>query len=208
MAGNDQDYDHLYKVVLVGDATVGKTHLLSRYTRGTLPKAPTATIGVEFATKTLQLEAEGGTVKAQIWDTAGQERFRTITSSYYRGAHGIIVVYDVTDKESFNNVKHWVQEIDKYAADGVNKLLVGNKCDLSSKKVVSYDEAKELSDSLGIQFMETSAKNAHNVEQAFQTMAREIKQRVASQPQAKTGAGGPTNLGAGRPVGQQGGCCK
>eukprot|EP00913_Durusdinium_trenchii_P034924 g32669.t1 len=121
--------------------------------------------------------------------------------SYYRGAHGIIVVYDVTDKESFNNVKHWVQEIDKYAADGVNKLLVGNKCDLSSKKV-------ELADSFGIQFMETSAKNAHNVEQAFQTMAREIKQRVAAQPQAKSGAGS-TTLGAGRPVGQgAGGCCK
>ncbi|CAL1125897.1 unnamed protein product [Cladocopium goreaui] len=162
-------------------------------------------------------------IKDRIWDTAGQERFRTITSSqrpsYYRGAHGIIVVYDaarqmarrfsafadvaceVTDKESFNNVKHWVQEIDKYAADGVNKLLVGNKCDLSSKKVVSYDEAKELADSFGIQFMETSAKNAHNVEQAFQTMAKEIKQRVASQPQAKSGAGS-TTLGAGRPVNQ------
>merc|ERR1739845_228643 len=110
-----------------------------------------------------------------------------------------------TDKESFNNVKHWVQEIEKYAADGVNKLLVGNKCDLSSKKVVSYDEAKELADSLNIQFMETSAKNAHNVEQAFQSMAREIKQRVAAQPQTKI-TGAPTTLGAGRPV-KQGGCC-
>merc|ERR1712230_278230 len=127
-----------------------------------------------------------------IWDTAGQERFRTITSSYYRGAHGIIVVYDVTDKESFNNVKHWIQEIEKYAADGVNKLLVGNKCDLASKKVVSFDEAKELADSLSVNFLETSAKNALNVEQAFQTMAGEIKQRVASQPPAaaRTGAGG------------------
>mmetsp|Transcript_11583 Transcript_11583/g.16542 ORF Transcript_11583/g.16542 Transcript_11583/m.16542 type:complete len:119 (-) Transcript_11583:118-474(-) len=113
---------------------------------------------------------------------------------------------DVTDKESFNNVKHWVQEIDKYAAGGVHKLLVGNKCDLSSKKVVSYDEAKELADSLGIQFMEASAKNAHNVEQAFQTMASQIKQKMATQPQARGGAGG-TTLGAAKPV-QQGGCCK
>merc|ERR1712232_757148 len=153
-------------------------------------------------------DSDGKTIKLQIWDTAGQERFRTITSSYYRGAHGIIVVYDVTDKESFNNVKHWVQEIEKYAADGVNKLLVGNKCDLSSKKVVSYDEAKELADSLGIQFMETSAKNAHNVEQSFQTMAKEIKQRVAAQPQARPG-GNTVRPGEGRPVGQQGGgCCK
>merc|ERR1711881_762451 len=100
------------------------------------------------------------------------------------------IVYDVTDKESFNNVKHWVQEIEKYAAEGVNKLLVGNKCDLSSKKVVSYDEARELADSLGIAFMETSAKNAHNVEQAFQAMAKDIKQRVASQPAATRAPGG------------------
>merc|ERR1712113_1191138 len=151
-----------------------------------------STIGVDFKIRTLDLE--GKTCKLQIWDTAGQERFRTITSSYYRGAHGIIIVYDVTDKESFNNVKHWFQEIEKYAADGVNKLLVGNKCDLASKKVVQYDEAKELADSLNIQFMETSAKNSHNVEQAFQTMAREIKQRVASMPQTKTAAS--TTLGA------------
>merc|ERR1711920_154862 len=139
------------------------------------------------------LDLEGKTVKLQIWDTAGQERFRTITSSYYRGAHGIIVVYDVTDKESFNNVKHWMQEIDKY--------------DLSSKKVVSYDEAKELSDSLGVQFMETSAKNAHNVEQAFQMMAGEIKTRVASAPAASTGAGGArAQLGGGTRVNQSKGC--
>merc|ERR1711972_469183 len=117
------------------------------------------------------LELDGKTCKLQIWDTAGQERFRTITSSYYRGAMGIIVVYDVTDKESFNNVKHWMQEIDKYASESVNKLLIGNKCDLSSKKVVSYDEAKELAESLSIQFLETSAKNAHNVEQPFMSMA-------------------------------------
>merc|ERR1711972_932967 len=152
------------------------------------------------------LELDGKTCKLQIWDTAGQERFRTITSSYYRGAMGIIVVYDVTDKESFNNVKHWMQEIDKYAADGVNKLLIGNKCDLSSKKVVTYDEAKELAESLDVQFMETSAKNAHNVEQAFQTMAGQIKERVATQQSAGPKAGG-TTLGAGAPVGASGGGC-
>merc|ERR1712039_1128846 len=141
-------------------------------------------------------------------DTAGQERFRTITSSYYRGAHGFIVVYDVTDKESFSNVKHWMQEIDKYAAENVNKLVIGNKCDLSSKKVVSYDEAKELSDSLSIKFMETSAKNAHNVEQAFQMMAAEIKTRVASAPAAQQGGGGRAQLGGAKPVNSGGGCCK
>lgn len=92
---------------------------------------------------------DGKTIKLQIWDTAGQERFRTITSSYYRGAHGIIVVYDVTDTESFNNVKQWLHEIDRYACDNVNKLLVGNKSDLTTKKVVEYQTAKEFADQLG-----------------------------------------------------------
>ena len=112
------------------------------------------------------------------WDTAGQERFRTITSSYYRGAHGIIVVYDVTDQESFNNVKQWLQEIDRYACENVNKLLVGNKSDLTTKKVVDFTTAKEFTDGLEIPFLETSAKNATNVEQAFLTMAAEIKNRT------------------------------
>ncbi|KAE9463053.1 hypothetical protein C3L33_05038, partial [Rhododendron williamsianum] len=120
----------------------------------------------------------------QQWDTAGQERFRTITSSYYRGAHGIIVslilkfavVYDVTDQESFNNVKQWLNEIDRYASDGVNKLLVGNKCDLTANKVVSYETAKAFADEIGIPFMETSAKDSTNVEQAFMAMAAAIKE--------------------------------
>ncbi|KAL9137467.1 MAG: hypothetical protein Q9175_001318 [Cornicularia normoerica] len=126
------------------------------------------------------IELDGKTVKLQIWDTAGQERFRTITSSYYRGAHGICVVYDVTDMDSFNNVKQWLQEIDRYATEGVNKLLVGNKSDMSDKKVVEYTVAKEFADSLGIPFLETSAKNASNVEQAFLTMARQIKERMGT----------------------------
>ncbi|GMH29860.1 hypothetical protein Nepgr_031703 [Nepenthes gracilis] len=111
------------------------------------------------------------------WDTAGQERFRTITSSYYRGAHGIIVVYDATDQGSFNNVKHWLNEVDRYASQNVNKLLVGNKCDLLAGKVISYETAKAFADEIGIPFMETSAKNAMNVEQAFMAMSASIKDR-------------------------------
>merc|ERR1719235_2879323 len=199
------EYDYLFKLLLIGDSGVGKSCLLLRFADDTYTESYISTIGVDFKIRTLDLD--GKTCKLQIWDTAGQERFRTITSSYYRGAMGIVIVYDVTDKESFNNVKHWMQEIDKYASENVNKLLIGNKCDLSSKKVVSYDEAKELADSLNVQFMETSAKNAHNVEQAFQTMAREIKTRVAANPTA-TKVNAPTQLGAGRPVGGQGGCCK
>merc|ERR1712070_1345575 len=127
-------------------------------------------------------------------DTAGQERFRTITSSYYRGAHGIIVVYDVTDMESFNNVKQWLNEIDRYASEKVNKMLVGNKSDLTSKKAVDYNTAKEFADSLSLSFLETSAKNATNVEQAFITMAAEIKNRMATQPQQQRAPGGNINV--------------
>uniref|UniRef100_A0A673KFE9 Ras-related protein Rab-1B n=1 Tax=Sinocyclocheilus rhinocerous TaxID=307959 RepID=A0A673KFE9_9TELE len=139
------------------------------------------------------------------WDTAGQERFRTITSSYYRGAHGIIVVYDVTDQESYNNVKQWLQEIDRYASENVNKLLVGNKCDLTTKKVVDYTTAKEFADSLAIPFLETSAKNATNVEQAFMTMAAEIKKRMG--PGATSGGDKPNLKIESTPVRQSGGGC-
>jgi len=200
------EYDYLFKLLLIGDSGVGKSCMLLRFADDTYTESYISTIGVDFKIRSVQ--HEGKTIKLQIWDTAGQERFRTITSSYYRGAHGIIIVYDVTDRESFNNVKNWVGEIDKYAADGVNKLLVGNKCDLASKKVVSTDEAKELADSLNLRLLETSAKNAHNVEEAFNTMAGEIKKRVASTQVRSGGGGGGVQLGAGQPVQRsQGGTC-
>ncbi|KAI4832864.1 hypothetical protein KUCAC02_015808 [Chaenocephalus aceratus] len=132
------EYDYLFKLILIGDSSVGKTNLLLRFADDT--GISSCTIGVDFKIRTIELD--GKTIKLQIWDTAGQERFRTITSSYYRGAHGIIVVYDVTDQESFNNVKQWLQEIDRNASENVNKLLVGNKCDLTKKKVVDYTTAK------------------------------------------------------------------
>lgn len=173
-----QDYDYLFKILIIGDSSIGKSSILLRFADGTYTDNYISTIGVDFKIRTIELE--GKTVKLQIWDTAGQERFRTITSSYYRGAHGIIVVYDVTDQETFSNVKQWLQEIDRYASEGVNKLLVGNKSDLVNKKVVEFKTAKEFSDQLSIPFLETSAKNATNVEQAFLTMAKQIKDRMGS----------------------------
>lgn len=119
-------------------------------------------------------------IKLQIWDTAGQERFRTITSSYYRGAQGIILVFDCTDMESFNNVKQWLGEIDRYACENVNKLLVGNKVDLVAGRVVDKNVATEFAESMSIPYIETSAKNASGVEEAFMLMARAIKDRLAS----------------------------
>ncbi|KAM6959076.1 ras-related protein Rab-1A-like [Aplochiton taeniatus] len=172
------EYDYLFKLLLIGDSGVGKSCLLLRFADDTYTESYISTIGVDFKIRTIGME--GKTVKLQIWDTAGQERFRTITSSYYRGAHGIIIVYDVTDQESFNNVKQWLEEIDRYACENVSKLLVGNKCDLDNKKVVDCATAQELATSLKIPFLETSAKNASNVERSFLTMASEIQKRLGS----------------------------
>ncbi|URD76696.1 ras-related protein [Musa troglodytarum] len=182
------EYDYLFKLLLIGDSGVGKSCLLLRFADDSYIESYISTIGVDF------------------WDTAGQERFRTITSSYYRGAHGIIVVYDVTDQESFNNVKQWLNEIDRYASENVNKLLVGNKCDLTDDRVVSYETGKAFADEIGIPFLETSAKDSTNVEKAFMTMAADIKDRMASQPGGS--AGKPTTVHMrGQPVGQKSSCC-
>ncbi|MCO5546923.1 hypothetical protein L7F22_000362 [Adiantum nelumboides] len=161
---DNRDYDFLFKLLLIGDSGVGKSCLLLRFADDTYTES--------YISSELR--------KCAVVDTAGQERFRTITSSYYRGAHGIIVVYDVTDQDTFANVKQWLQEIDRYATEGVNKLLVGNKSDLTSKKVVEYNVAKEFADQLNIPFLETSAKSATNVEQAFLTMAKQIKDRCVA----------------------------
>ncbi|XP_013392768.1 ras-related protein ORAB-1 [Lingula anatina] len=206
MTTMNPEYDYLFKLLLIGDSGVGKSCLLLRFADDTYTESYISTIGVDFKIRTIELD--GKTIKLQIWDTAGQERFRTITSSYYRGAHGIIIVYDVTDQDSFNNVKQWLQEIDRYASENVNKLLVGNKCDLTTKKVVDYTTAKEFADQLGIPFLETSAKNATNVEQAFMTMAAEIKNRMGP-PVSSTGGDSKSNvkINASTPVKQSGGGC-
>eukprot|EP00697_Spironema_sp_BW2_P001709 gnl/Spiro4/12297_TR6481_c0_g1_i1.p1 gnl/Spiro4/12297_TR6481_c0_g1~~gnl/Spiro4/12297_TR6481_c0_g1_i1.p1 ORF type:complete len:211 (+),score=43.62 gnl/Spiro4/12297_TR6481_c0_g1_i1:37-633(+) len=172
--------DFLFKLLLVGDSGVGKSCLLMRFADETYTDSYISTIGVDFKIRTVELE--GKTIKLQIWDTAGQERFKTITCSYYRGAHGIIVVYDVTEQKSYENVRTWLGEIAKYAGQNVNKLLVGNKCDLVEQQQVPTAVAKSFADSLGIHFLETSAKTAANVENAFFTMVKEIKSRVAAQP--------------------------
>ncbi|XP_031567961.1 ras-related protein Rab-1A [Actinia tenebrosa] len=205
MSTMNPEYDYLFKLLLIGDSGVGKSCLLLRFADDTYTESYISTIGVDFKIRTIELD--GKTIKLQIWDTAGQERFRTITSSYYRGAHGIIVVYDVTDQESFNNVKQWLQEIDRYACENVNKLLVGNKCDLTTKKVVDFTTAKEYAESLGVPFLETSAKNATNVEQAFMTMAAEIKNRMGPSPSAQ-GPGSNVKINSSSPVKpSSGGCC-
>jgi len=172
------EHDYFFKILLIGDSGVGKSCLLLRFADDSWTDSHISTIGVDFKIKTLN--CDGKVIKLQIWDTAGQERFRTITSSYYRGAQGIILVFDCTDMESFNNVKQWLGEIDRYACENVNKLLVGNKVDLVSGRVVDKNVATEFAESMSIPYIETSAKNASGVEEAFMMMARAIKDRLAS----------------------------
>mmetsp|Transcript_27242 Transcript_27242/g.76093 ORF Transcript_27242/g.76093 Transcript_27242/m.76093 type:complete len:207 (+) Transcript_27242:217-837(+) len=201
------EYDYLWKLLLIGDSGVGKSCLLLRFADDTYTEHYISTIGVDFKIRTIK--DNGKTIKLQIWDTAGQERFRTITSSYYRGAHGIIVVYDISDSVSFNNVKQWLQEIDRYACESVTKLLVGNKCDLDAegKRAVPFETAKEFADNLGLSFIETSAKDATNVEKSYMMMAAQIQKNVADPGvEAGGGAEGDDLIDFSRPKSDSKGC--
>ncbi|OQV22269.1 Ras-related protein Rab-35 [Hypsibius exemplaris] len=159
-----KDYDHLFKLLIIGDSGVGKSSLLLRFSDGTFTGSYITTIGVDFKIRTIVVNGER--VKLQIWDTAGQERFRTITSTYYRGTHGVIVVYDVTNGESFANIKRWLEEIEHNCED-VSRVLVGNKDDDPERKVVLTSDAKRIAEASGIPFFETSAKENRNVEEMF-----------------------------------------
>lgn len=167
-----QDYDYLFKVLLIGNSSVGKSSLLLRFVDNAWSDLFVPTIGVDFKIKTMTIDSKN--VKLQIWDTAGQERFKNITASYYRGAHGILVVYDITDMESFKNINNWLIEIEKNANKNVYKILIGNKCDLEEKRTVSTQQGKELAETYGMQFIETSAKSNTNVSEAFELLGKEI----------------------------------
>ncbi|XP_076921653.1 ras-related protein RABE1c-like [Bidens hawaiensis] len=172
------DYDYLIKLLLIGDSGVGKSCLLLRFSDGSFTTSFITTIGIDFKIRTIELD--GKRIKLQIWDTAGQERFRTITTAYYRGAMGILLVYDVTDESSFNNIRNWIRNIEQHASDNVNKILVGNKADMDeSKRAVPTAKGQALADEYGIKFFETSAKTNLNVEQVFLSIATDIKQRLS-----------------------------
>lgn len=172
------EYDHLFKVLMVGDSGVGKSCMLLRFVDQQYNETYISTIGVDFRIKTVEIA--GKKVKLQIWDTAGQERFRTITSSYYRGAHGIMVVYDTTSEHSFTNVKQWIHEITRYAGDHIEKILVGNKCDQTTRKEVNYTTGKQLADDLGMNFIETSAKSGTNINELFINFANQLLKNKAN----------------------------
>lgn len=168
----EDEYDYLFKLVLIGDSGVGKSNLLSRFTRNEFNLESKSTIGVEFATRSLEID--GKVIKAQIWDTAGQERYRAITSAYYRGAVGALIVYDVTRHATFENVGRWLKELRDHTDPNAIVMLIGNKSDLRHLVAVSTEEAKALAEAESLYFMETSALEATNVENAFKEVLTQI----------------------------------
>ncbi|URE26491.1 ras-related protein [Musa troglodytarum] len=169
---SDDDYDYLFKVVLIGDSGVGKSNLLSRFTRNEFSLESKSTIGVEFATRSIRVEDK--VVKAQIWDTAGQERYRAITSAYYRGAVGALLVYDVTRHITFENVERWLKELRDHTDSNIVIMLVGNKADLRHLRAVTVDDAKAFAERESTFVMETSALESMNVDDAFNEVLTQI----------------------------------
>jgi Ras-related protein Rab-1A len=166
------EYDYLFKLIIIGDSGIGKSCLLNRFSDDVYTDSYISTIGVDFKIRTI--EVDGRVCKLQIWDTAGQERFRTITSSYYRGAHGIVLVFDITNPESFTNCEMWLTEVQRYATDQVKIILVGTKSDLSDKRKVAFADAQEFAAKHRMEYVETSAKTAINVETAFLNLAKDL----------------------------------
>jgi len=185
MGSKDDEYDYLFKVVLIGDSGVGKSNLLSRFTRNEFNLESRSTIGVEFATRSIQVD--GKTVKAQIWDTAGQERYRAITSAYYRGAVGALVVYDIAKHVTYENVERWLKELRDHADQNIVIMMVGNKSDLRHLRAVPTDEAKAYAERQTLSFIETSALESTNVEAAFTNILTEIYRMVSAKHLADGG---------------------
>ena len=161
----------LYKILLLGDSSVGKTCFLMRYSDNTFQEIHMSTIGLDYKLKNVQLD-DGNIVKIQIWDTAGQDRFRSITKNYYKGAHGIILIYDITSRKTYENIKNWVTQIKEEVSDKVNIILVGNKIDDEKNRKVSTEEGEKLAKEIGFDFYETSAKTGINIDSTFNDLVK------------------------------------
>lgn len=196
MAYKDDEYDYLFKIVLIGDSGVGKSNLLSRFTRNEFSLESRSTIGVEFATKSIQVD--GKIIKAQVWDTAGQERYRAITSAYYRGAVGALLVYDIAKHVTYENVERWLKELRDHADQNIVIMLVGNKSDLRHLRAVPIEEARSFAEKNNLSFIEASALDSTNVESAFQQILTEIYRIIsqARQVRANDSSGNQINSGS------------
>ena len=170
-----ETYDYMFKVLLLGDAGVGKTSLMWRFSDDVFNHTYIPTIGIDFKLRTI--EVQGQKVRLQVWDTAGQERFHAISVSYYRTAAGIMLVYDITRRRSFENITKWLRKIDEHAKEDVIKLLIGNKCDMEHPRAVMREEGEKLADEYDMAFFETSAKENESIDEAFECIVEEVKKR-------------------------------
>ena len=177
--------EYVYKVLLLGDTTVGKTCFLMKYTDKTFQDIHMATIGLDYRLKSMKLKS-GKNIKLQIWDTAGQDRFRAITKNYYKGSHGIILIYDVTNVQTFENVKQWVSQIREEASANVIIYIAGNKIDMEEERKVNKEEGEKLAEELGFPFVETSAKSGININETFEDLVERIDKIYGNSPQKIT----------------------
>ncbi|XP_043940541.1 ras-related protein Rab-3D [Protopterus annectens] len=172
----DQNFDCMFKLLIIGNSSVGKTSFLFRYADDSFTSAFVSTVGIDFKVKTVCRNEKR--IKLQIWDTAGQERYRTITTAYYRGAMGFLLMYDITNQDSFHAVQDWATQIKTYSWDNAQVILVGNKCDLEDDRVVPAEEGKRLGVELGFDFFEASAKDNINVKQTFEHLVGMICEKM------------------------------
>lgn len=172
MTEEEENYNMIFKIVLVGDSGVGKTNLLLRYLKNEFNTQTKATVGVEFGNTKVQID--NALIKAQIWDTAGQERYRSITSAYYKGAHGALIVYDITRKDSFDSVEKWLSDLKNNGEEKMVIMAIGNKCDMVNERVISTEEGEAKAQRNNIAFLETSALNATNVAKAFDELIQKL----------------------------------
>lgn len=180
-----EDYSYLFKIILIGDANVGKTCLVKRFAKGFFAPSQGPTIGVDFTIRTV--EVDGEKVKLQVWDTAGQERFRSVTHSYYHNADGVIITYDITNRKSFENLQqHWLDDVHRFTSKKVLMYIVGNKNDLLHKREVDFRSAEKIAENEDCTAMETSAKEADNVENLFMSMATQLKRNIKSAEATET----------------------
>jgi small GTP-binding protein len=168
----DEDYEYLFKCVIIGDSGVGKSNIFTRFMKDEFSLDSKATIGVEFSAKNVTVQDK--VIKTQVWDTAGQERFRALAKSYYRGAVGCLLIYDITNYGSFQNLEKWLKEVKDHAEPHLTVLLIGNKCDLEENRAVKQEEAAEFAEKNGLGFLETSAKDNKNIDVAFTRLTTEI----------------------------------
>ncbi|KRX02148.1 P-loop containing nucleoside triphosphate hydrolase [Pseudocohnilembus persalinus] len=200
-------FDWLVKLLIIGDSGVGKTNILTRFCDDQFTTSHLTTIGIDFKIKTIDID--GKKIKLQVWDTAGQERFKTITQTYYKGSMGIIMVYAINDRETFQNIESWMKQIKTHASQDVCKILVGNKCDMVDRQVQT-EEGKQLAQCYDIQFFEVSAKDNINIAETFLSIAKDIKEKLLLTDGPNPNGPGGTPLrpdnGNGK-TSQKSGCC-